>query len=305
MNENKKSHGFLIQGQLKELSKNFLVLIPYTWLVIFFLLPFLLIFKISASKAVVALPPFQDLVEWLSDNTLQIRVNLDNFVKIFTEPLYLDSFMLSIKIALSTTFSCLIVGYGMAYAISRVKHKWRNILMLLIILPFGTPFLIRVYAWMNVLSTKGIVNTLLMNIGLISEPLGLLDNPYAVCLGITYCYLPLMIMPIYTNLIKIENIYLEAAHDLGAGPLKTFWTITLPLSKQGIIGGCILVFMPAIGEYVIPELLGGPDTVTIGRALWIDFSANRDWPLASAMAMVIMCIFVLPIIFFQNRQRKS
>ena len=208
----------------------------------------------------------------------------------------------SLRIALFSTVGCLIIGYMIAYSISRVKTSWRMPLLLMIALPFWTSFLIRVYAWMAMLSSKGLINNILLKLHIINNPLQLLDNDAAVCLGIIYCYLPFMVFPIYASLIKINDDFIEAAHDLGCPPWRAFWSITVPLSKQGIIAGIILVFLPSIGEFVIPEILGGPETVTIGRVLWWEFFNNRNWPLASAVAVLMVLLFVVPIMILRNRQ---
>jgi putrescine transport system permease protein len=193
----------------------------------------------------------------------------------------------------------------MAYGISRVQSTWRTVLLLLVVLPFWTSFLIRVYAWMNLLSSQGLINAFLLKMGLIHTPLMLLDNSAAVCVGIIYCYLPFMILPIYAALDKIDSSYIEAAYDLGCSPWRAFWRVTVPLSMPGIVAGSILVFIPAIGEFVIPEILGGPDTIMIGRVLWWEFFNNRDWPLACALAVAMVVLFVAPIMIFQRQQLRS
>ena len=279
--------------------------VPYLWLFVFFFVPFLLILKISFSQAIFALPPFHSLYEWFDNDLLQIRLNFGNFTALLTDSFYREAFWSSLKISGTATLCCLGLGYLMAYGMSRASEHWRTLLLLLVLLPFWTSFLIRVYAWMSLLSAKGIINTMLLKWGFITESLSLLDNAYAVCLGITYCYLPFMILPIYASLEKIDPAYCEAAYDLGAGPWRTFWRVTVPLSKPGIIAGCILVFIPAIGEFVIPELLGGPDTFMIGRALWSEFFNNQDWPRACALAVAMMVVFVVPIMTFQHYQQRN
>jgi len=281
------------------------VLAPYAWLFLFFLVPFILIAKISFSSAQIGIPPFSSIFEWSDHHLLQLRFNFTNYVVLLQDSFYGEAFASSLKIAGSSTFFCLILGYMMAYGISRAGEKWRIILLLLVVLPFWTSFLIRVYAWMSLLSTQGFINALLLKCGLISAPLQLLDNSFAVCIGIVYCYLPFMILPIYSTLEKMDQVYIEAAFDLGCTPWRAFWKITVPLSKPGIIAGCVLVFIPAIGEFVIPEILGGPDTLMIGRALWWEFFNNRDWPLACALAVAIVLIFVAPIMYFQRKQIQA
>ena len=281
------------------------VFAPYAWLFLFFLVPFILIVKISFSSAKIGIPPFSSIFEWSSDHLLKMQFNFTNYVSLLEDSFYREAFISSLKIAGSSTFFCLILGYMMAYGISRANEKWRTILLLLVVLPFWTSFLIRVYAWMSLLSTQGLINGLLLKIGFISAPLQLLDNSYAVSLGIIYCYLPFMILPIYSTLEKLDPVYTEAAFDLGCTPWRVFWKITVPLSMSGIIAGCVLVFIPAIGEFVIPEILGGPDTLMIGRALWWEFFNNRDWPLACALAVAIVLIFVAPIMYFQKKQIQA
>jgi putrescine transport system permease protein len=287
----------------RKLRDKWLVIsIPYLWLALFFLFPFLIIFKISFSELQIGIPPFRNVVEWTPDLLLKIRLHFEGYWTVFTDNFYIHAVFSSLKIALFSTMGCLIIGYMIAYSISRVKTSWRMPLLLMIALPFWTSFLIRVYAWMAMLSSKGLINNILLKLHIISTPLQLLDNDGAVCLGIIYCYLPFMVFPIYASLIKINDDFIEAAHDLGCTPWRAFWSITVPLSKQGIIAGIILVFLPSIGEFVIPEILGGPETVTIGRVLWWEFFNNRNWPLASAVAVLMVLLFVVPIMILRNRQ---
>jgi putrescine transport system permease protein len=294
-------------GELRYIGRNLrdkwlVISIPYLWLSLFFLFPFLIIFKISFSELQVGIPPFQNIVEWTPDLLLKIRLHFESYWTVFTDNFYIHAVFSSLRIALFSTVGCLIIGYMIAYSISRVKTSWRMPLLLMIALPFWTSFLIRVYAWMAMLSSKGLINNILLKLHIINNPLQLLDNDVAVCLGIIYCYLPFMVFPIYASLIKINDDFIEAAHDLGCPPWRAFWSITVPLSKQGIIAGIILVFLPSIGEFVIPEILGGPETVTIGRVLWWEFFNNRNWPLASAVAVLMVLLFVVPIMILRNRQ---
>lgn len=287
----------------RKLRDKWLVIsIPYLWLALFFLFPFLIIFKISFSELQIGIPPFRNVVEWTPDLLLKIRLHFESYWTVFTDNFYIHAVFSSLRIALFSTVGCLIIGYMIAYSISRVKTSWRMPLLLMIALPFWTSFLIRVYAWMAMLSSKGLINNILLKLHIINNPLQLLDNDAAVCLGIIYCYLPFMVFPIYASLIKINDDFIEAAHDLGCPPWRAFWSITVPLSKQGIIAGIILVFLPSIGEFVIPEILGGPETVTIGRVLWWEFFNNRNWPLASAVAVLMVFLFVVPIMILRNRQ---
>ena len=276
---------------------------PYVWLIVFLALPLLIIFKISFTQATIALPPMTDILASPNEGIFQFTISLKNYITIFTDKFYLDAFASSIALALVSTFITLCLGYMMAYGIYKADEQHQYILLLLVMLPFWTSFLVRVYAWMNMLSGSGILNQILLSLNFITSPLHMLDNAYAVCLGIVYCYLPFMVLPIYTSLDKIDESYSEAASDLGATPNRTFWNIIIPLSKPGIYTGCILVFMPAIGEFVIPELLGGPETLTIGRALWWEFFNNRDWPLACALGFTIVLTLVIPVMIFQRKQR--
>ena len=294
-------------GELCYIGRNLrdkwlVISIPYLWPALFFLFPFFIIFKISFSELQVGIPPFKNIVKWTPDLLLKIRLHFESYWTVFTDNFYIHAVFSSLKIALFSTVGCLIIGYMIAYSISRIKTSWRMPLLLMIALPFWTSFLIRVYAWMAMLSSKGLVNSILLKLHIISSPLQLLDNDTAVCLGIIYCYLPFMVFPIYASLIKINDDFIEAAHDLGCPPWRAFWSITVPLSKQGIIAGIILVFLPSIGEFVIPEILGGPETVTIGRVLWWEFFNNRNWPLASAVAVLMVLLFVVPIMILRNRQ---
>lgn len=286
-------------------ERRLVIAAPYLWLGLFSLIPFLLIIKISLSQSVLGIPPYLPLLQWPAEQILQLRLNLAAYSTLLTDPFYVSAFFGSLKIAFIATVSCLIIGYPMAYAIAQSASHWRLILLLLIILPFFTSFLVRVYAWIGLLSTEGVINNLLIWLGIIHEPLSLLYNSFAVTIGIVYCYLPFMILPIYSVLDKIDPAYLEAAHDLGCRPWRAFWRITVPLSFRGIISGSILVFVPAVGEFVIPELLGAPDTVMIGRVLWSEFFNNKNWPLACSLALLTVIIFVIPFMIFQRLQLRN
>ncbi len=286
-------------------DKWLIISLPYAWLVLFFLFPFFIIFKISLSEVQIGIPPYHNIFEWGPDLLLKIRIHFASYWTVFTDDFYVHAAFSSLRIALFSTFGCLIIGYMIAYAVSRAKVSWRMPLLLMVALPFWTSFLVRVYAWMAMLSNKGLINSVLIKLNLINAPLQMLDNDAAVCLGIIYCYLPFMIFPIYASLIKINDDFIEAAHDLGCPPWRAFWYVTVPLSKQGIIAGMILVFLPSIGEFVIPEILGGPETVTIGRVLWWEFFNNRNWPLASAIAVLMVLLFVIPIMVLKNRQLEA
>jgi putrescine transport system permease protein len=277
--------------------------VPYLWLLVFFAIPFLIVLKISFSKLAIAMPPYTPVLEYV-DNALSLKLNLSNYIGLFTDSQYVQAYLSSIKIAAISTFLALLIGYPMAYVIARLPPSARNIAMMLVILPSWTSFLIRVYAWIGILKPEGLLNQFLMWLGLIDQPLIITNTNWAVFIGIVYSYLPFMVLPLYTNLVKHDHRLLEAAYDLGAKPWKAFFKITLPLSKAGIIAGCMLVMIPAVGEFVIPELLGGPDTLMIGRVLWNEFFNNRDWPTASAVAIVMLGLLLIPILIF-NRVQQS
>ncbi|OGT82702.1 MAG: putrescine ABC transporter permease PotH [Gammaproteobacteria bacterium RIFCSPLOWO2_02_FULL_61_13] len=276
---------------------------PYAWLLLFFLVPFLLVFKISFSDPIVGQPPFTPLLSPQGPGLFHI--SWDNYRFLFDDDLYLVSYLKSVHIAFISTLLCLLLGYPLAYAIARAQPPWRNVLLLLIILPFWTSFLLRVYAWMGVLGDHGLINNLLLWLGVIRQPLKILYTDLAVYLGILYSYLPYMVLPLYASLERLDPDLHEAAADLGAAPLTVFRDITLPLSLPGIIAGSMLVFIPAIGEFVIPSLLGGLDSLMIGRTLYDEFFSNRDWPLSAAVATVLLLILVLPIMVFQHFQARD
>ena len=278
--------------------------IPFLWLLLFFLLPFALVLKISFSSAVMAIPPYEPVFSFV-DNTFSMMVNFGNYLFLLSDSLYIAAYWGSVKIALVSTLVCLLIGYPMAYAMARASASMQMVLLLLVMLPSWTSFLIRVYAWMGILGNQGLLNNLLMWLGVTDEPLKMLNTNFAVILGIAYAYLPFMVLPIYTNLVKLDVRLLEAASDLGCRSLTTFWAITLPLSKAGIIAGSMLVFIPAVGEFVIPELLGGPDTLMIGKVLWEEFFNNRDWPVASSLAIVMLALLLIPIVLVHRFQARE
>lgn len=282
-------------------GRGLVVAIPTFWLLIFFLIPFLVVAKISLSEAAIARPPYLPIWDW-EDGFLNLRLNFGNYLFLLDDPLYISAYIESIKIASVSTFATLLIGYPMAYLIARSPPHKRNILLMLVVLPFWTSFLLRVYAWIGFLKANGIINNFLLKIGIINEPLIMLQTDFAVYVGIVYTYLPFMILPLYANLVKLDEAYLEASADLGARPATTFFTVTLPLSSSGIIAGCMLVFIPAVGEFVVPSLLGGPDTLMIGRVLWNEFFSNRDWPIASAVAIVMLVVLVIPIMLLRKAQ---
>ena len=286
-------------------SRTLVIAIPYLWLLVFFLAPFLIVLKISFSEILLAIPPYSSLFEWVEDTYLQIRLNVDNYRLLIEDDLYWRSYLSSLKIAAVSTLLTLLVGYPIAYGMARAPQRWRLSLLMLVILPFWTSFLIRVYAWIGILKKEGLLNLLLINIGVIDQPLTILNTNTAVYIGIIYSYLPFMVLPLYANLIKLDESLLEAASDLGCRPIKAFWRITVPLSLPGIIAGCFLVFIPAVGEFVIPDLLGGSGTLMIGKTLWSEFFNNRDWPLSSAVAVILLLLLIIPIMLFQRLQVKN
>ena len=286
-----------------------LIAVPYLWLLIFFLVPFAIVFKISLSDYDISIPPYTPKFDiaagWEGIKTFFSELDFENFTFLTTDALYYTAYLSSLKIAFIATLITLIVGYPVAYAIAQASDEWRPTLMMLVILPFWTSFLIRVYAWMGILSNEGFLNQLLMTIGITDAPLTILNTNVAVYIGIVYTYLPFMILPIYSALEKLDGSLIEAAEDLGCSRAQAFWLVTLPLSKPGVIAGCFLVFIPALGEFVIPSLLGGSETLMIGKVLYEEFFSNRDWPVASAVAVVLLLILIIPIILFQRNEQKQ
>ncbi|MEQ9260172.1 MAG: ABC transporter permease subunit [Roseovarius sp.] len=286
-----------------------LILTPYLWLLALFLVPFLIVLKISLSDIALAIPPYTPTLDfsagWEGIKSFFAALDFENFTFLTTDDLYWKAYLSSVQIAAIATFCTLLVGYPIAYGMANAPDHWRPTLMMLVILPFWTSFLIRVYSWMGILSTEGYLNQFLMGIGIISEPLTILNTNIAVYIGIVYTYLPFMILPIYSALERLDGSLLEAAEDLGCSRLSAFWLVTVPLSKNGIIAGCFLVFIPTIGEFVIPSLLGGSQTLMIGKVLWEEFFNNRDWPVASAVAVILLLILIIPIILFQRNEQKQ
>ena len=286
-----------------------LIAVPYLWLLALFLVPFLIVLKISLSDAALAIPPYAPQLDisagWSAVTSFFAELDFENFEFLTTDDLYWKAYLSSLKIALVSTFFTLLIGYPIAYSMARAAPEWRPTLLMLVILPFWTSFLIRVYAWMGILSNEGLLNQFLLWTGFISEPLTILNTNTAVYIGIVYTYLPFMILPIYSALEKLDDSLLEAAEDLGCSRTSAFWLITVPLSKTGIIAGCFLVFIPTLGEFVIPSLLGGSQTLMIGKVLWEEFFNNRDWPVASAVAIILLLILIIPIILFQRNEQKQ
>ena len=286
-----------------------IVPVPYLWLAFFFLIPFLIVLKISLSDDVLAQPPYAPVLDfsagWAGLREFVAAFDFENYAFVLTDPLYVQSYLQSVAIAGLSTFILMLVGYPIAYAMARSPLAWRPILILLVILPFWTSFLIRIYAWMGILAREGIVNQLLVGLGLTQEPLDMLATNSAVVLGIVYSYLPFMVLPLYAALDRHDESLLEAAADLGAPPWKSFWLVTFPLSVPGLIAGALLCFIPAVGEFVIPDLLGGSDTLMIGRTLWTEFFVNRSWSTASAIAVLLLIVLVVPMVLYQNIQARS
>jgi putrescine transport system permease protein len=288
-------------------ARTAVIAVPYLWLLLFFVVPFVIVLKISFSETQIAMPPYQPLLEWAGERLTDIRLNVNpgNFRYLIEDSLYLRAFANSLQVAAVSTLLALLIGYPLAYAIARSDPRWRGLLLMLVILPFWTSFLLRVYAWIGILKNNGLLNNLLIWLGTIDQPIVMLQTDFATYLGIVYCYLPFMVMPLYANLEKMDLTLLEAAEDLGCRPLRAFASITLPLSLPGIVAGCMLVFIPAVGEYVIPALLGPSDSLMIGKVLWTEFFNNRDWPVASAVAIVLLLLLVAPIMYFQRVQGRE
>ena len=285
-------------------GKQVVIGIPFLWLFLFFALPFFIVLKISFAEADVAIPPYTEIYTYV-EQKLEVVLNLANYSLLAGDELYIAAYLGSLKMAFFSTLLCLLIGYPMAYAIATARKEMQTVLVLLIMMPTWTAILIRVYAWMGILSNNGLLNGFLMSMGLINEPLQILNTNIAVYIGVVYSYLPFMILPLYANLVKHDQSLLEAASDPGSSTFNSFWKITVPLSKNGIIAGCMLVFIPVVGEFVIPELLGGPETLMIGKVLWQEFFNNRDWPVASALAVVMLAILIVPIILFNRSQAKE
>jgi putrescine transport system permease protein len=282
--------------------------LPFLWLAVLFLLPFLIVLKISLSDPATAQPPYRPLLD-LSRGIEGVRefaagLDLENFQTLLGDDLYLSAAVSSVRIAAIATALLLLIGYPIAYAMAAAPARWRPLLVALVILPFWTSFLIRVYAWIGILRTEGLLNQALLSLGLVAQPLTILNTETAVFIGLVYAYLPFMVLPLYANLERLDHALIEAAQDLGAPPWKAFWQVTLPLSLPGAVAGALLCFVPIVGEFVVPDLLGGSETLMIGRTLWSEFFSNRDWPLASAVAVVLLVILVAPIVIFRDVEAR-
>jgi putrescine transport system permease protein len=291
---------------LRAMQRNWrrlVLFVPYAWLLIFFLAPFFIVLKISLAELAISSPPFTPMIEWVDDGIMHIRIVIDNFAYLWEDDLYVNTYLSSLTISSVSTILCLLIGYPIAYAIVRSSHTTKHLLLMLVILPFWTSFLLRVYAWMGILADQGLINDIIKWFGF--EPVRLLYTHTAVYIGIVYTYLPFMILPLYANMEKMDWTLVEAAADLGARPMTTFFTITLPMTMPGIIAGSLLVFIPATGEYVIPDLLGGGNVLMIGRVLYNEFNSNIDWPVASAVAIALLLVLVLPMMLYQHIQSKE
>jgi len=281
-----------------------IVVPPYAWFFLFLFIPFLFVLKISFAESLIASPPYTNLIEF-KNHSLQLILNFSNYIFLFTHDSYFLAYFSSIKIAFFTTLLCIITGYPIAYAIAVSKPKYRNLLFMLVILPYWTSFLLRAYAWINILQNHGLINQLLMYLHITDTPIRMMYNNFSLYLGLVYGYLPFFILPLYATLVKQDRSLLEAAHDLGAHPLKAFFQITFPLSLSGVFAGSLLVFIPCVGEVVIPQILGGINTVMIGNVIWQEFFSANNWCIAAALAVIMMLVLVLPLVWLQRIQLRS
>lgn len=285
-------------------AKTWILGIPYLWLSLFLVFPFLMVFKISFSEMAFGMPPYDPLMV-VNDFVLDFHINLNNYRTFFQDDFYVTSYLNSLKVAAFSTIGCLLIGYPMAYTIARCDTVMRSLLLTMVVLPSWTSFLLRVYAWMGILQENGTLNQFLMYIGLIDTPIQFLYTEFAIYLGLIYAYLPFMVLPLYVSLSKMDWSLLQAAADLGARPFRAFIRITLPMTMPSIITGSLLVFIPTVGEFVVPDLLGGSSSKMIGRVVWAEFFTNRDWPLAAALATVMLLILLIPIYYFTRVERKQ
>lgn len=292
-------------GRLRGAGQGAVIGVPYLWLLLFFFVPFVIVLKIAFADAVLAMPPYTPLFEWVDDGFVRVKLSTANFLFLVEDSLYRNAYLNSLRVAFVSTLCCLLLGYPMAYLIARAPARWRNLGLLLVILPFWTSFLLRVYAWIGILGNNGLINNLALALGVVDTPIVMLQTDFALHLGIVYAYLPFMILPLYANLERHDPALLEAAADLGCRPRRAFFFVTLPLSLPGVIAGSLLVFIPAVGEFVIPALLGGPDSLMIGRVLWDEFFGNRDWPVASAVAIAMLALLVVPMMLLQHYQGRD
>ena len=295
------------------LGRRFVIGVPYFWLLLFFVLPFLILLRISVTDMSSGIDPFAPLIETVS-NAWHIKLRHQNYVSIFSDTaqgssgwgntIYVEAYKTSLINAFWTTVFCLLIGYPFAYFLARSKPSVRPALLMLVMLPFWTSFLLRVYAWKGILADQGVLNNLLLSLGIIQEPIVMLYTNVSLLVGMTYVYCPFMILPLYANLVKMDLRLLEAAHDLGASSWDAFWLITVPLSKSGIIAGCMLVFIPSVGEFVIPSLLGGAENIMIGRVVWDEMFSSNNWPRAAALSVVMILLILVPLAFYYRASNK-
>ncbi len=287
----------------------FAAIAPYVWMALFFLVPFGFVLKIGLSQTAIAQPPYTPVFDigegWAALRAAFTALSLDNFRLLVSDNLYILSYLRSLVVATVATSILLVIGYPIAYAMSRLPRQWQGIAMMLVIVPFWTSFLIRIYAWINILQHDGLLNRILLGLHIVSEPVVWLSTDTAMYLGIVYSYLPFMILPLYATLAKMEPALEEAASDLGASPLEVFWLVTFPLSLPGVAAGVLLCFIPIVGEFVIPDLLAGSDSLMIGQTLWLEFFTNKDWPVASASAVVLLVLLLAPLLLYERMQRRQ
>jgi putrescine transport system permease protein len=283
--------------------------VPYLWMVLFFLVPFAFVLKISLSQTAIARPPYLpvfDLTQgWAAIEAAFAALSLDNFRLLLSDNLYVLSYLRSLMVSATATSILLVIGYPIAYGMARMPRRWQGVAMILVIVPFWTSFLIRIYAWINVLQHDGLLNKVLLALHLIAAPLVWLSTDSAMYVGIIYSYLPFMILPLYATLARMDPALLEAAGDLGASPLRAFWLVTFPLSLPGVAAGVLLCFIPIVGEFVIPDLLAGSDSLMIGQTLWLEFFTNKDWPVASAAAVLLLALLLVPLLLYERMQRRQ
>jgi len=297
------------RAMLEDLGRRLVVWLPYGWLLVFFLVPFLIVLKISLSQTAIALPPYEPVLDlaagWDGIKRFIAGLGIDNYTTLFSDQIYGLSYLKSLKVAAVATAVLLVIGYPLAYGMARAPRRLQSVLVMLVILPFWTSFLIRVYAWINILQSDGLLNRVLMTLHLVDAPVAWLSTDTAIYIGLVYSYLPFMVLPLFATLEKMDFTLLEAAADLGAPPATAFWRVTVPLSLPGIGAGALLCFIPITGEFVIPDLLGGSDSLMIGQTLWTEFFANKDWPVASSIAVMLLFLLVGPILVYQNLQMKN
>ncbi|MGY3237898.1 putrescine transport system permease protein [Bradyrhizobium sp. USDA 4472] len=287
----------------------FAAIAPYVWMVLFFLVPFGFVLKISLSQTVIAQPPYEPVFDltagWTAIRAAFAALSIDNFKLIVSDDLYVFAYLRSLTVAITATGLLLLIGYPIAYGMARLPKRWQAVAMVLVIVPFWTSFLIRIYAWINILQHDGLLNRILLGLHLVGEPVVWLSTDTAMYIGIVYSYLPFMILPLYATLSKMEPVLEEAAGDLGAPPWQVFWLVTFPLSLPGVGAGVLLCFIPVVGEFVIPDLLAGSNSLMIGQTLWLEFFTNKDWPVASAAAIVLLLVLLLPLLLYERLQRRQ